>query len=82
MRTEFKFKPGVLIFTKRDNGVWYKKNDTGKVIKFDHRKDGKEYWIIEIRNSQFTVCETEIDVFNQASLRDERNEAARSRLKK
>ena len=60
MNTEL--KSGVLVIIKRDNGIWYKKNDTGKIVKFEHRKNGKEYWVVEVRNSQFTICETDLEV--------------------
>ena len=60
MNTEL--KSGVRVIMKRDNGVWYKKNDTGTIIKFEHRKSGKEYWVVEVRNSQFTICETDLEV--------------------
>ena len=63
MNTEL--KSGVLVIMKRDNGIWYKKNDTGRVVKFEHRKNGKEYWVVEVRNSQFTVCETDLEISSE-----------------
>ena len=65
MGTEFLYKPNMLVVINKDNGTWYKKGVTGKIIKFDHRKDGKEYWVVEIRNSQFTVCETDMSVYSK-----------------
>ena len=65
MRTEFLYKPNMLVVINKDNGTWYKKGVTGKIIKFDHRKEDKEYWIVEIRNSQFTICETDMSVYNK-----------------
>ena len=63
MNTEL--KAGVLVIMKRDNGVWYKKNDTGKIVKFEHRRHGKDHWIVEVRNSQFTICETDLEIYSE-----------------
>jgi hypothetical protein len=50
-------KPGTLVTILENRGVWFKKGDTGKVVKFENRKNGKEHWIIEVRNGHFSINE-------------------------